>query len=202
MVCGMAPTVTDLADPYRLMAGSPGQPSSPGDPDMTPKKRPPPWNRGLRGAAAGWTPERKRRAAERHLRWIASHPEWLQRRRGERPDLWKTGSDPAVHQHYYRFLRARAQARFWAQEWWLTWTEYYEATREVIGRMGRGLDQFNLVRINTRLGWSKSNVELQTRRQAMHRKHTTGERQAPGSRGRPQGLGRGRHWWRKQQEKQ
>ena len=151
-----------------------------------------PWNRGLRGLEAGWTAERRQWQAQLRREWLRDHPEHPFGNPGG-PDHWKTGPDPDVRRLRYRFLRARAQARFWSQEWRLTWDEYLEIYRESGEWGGRGQRDLNLTRIDTDQGWWVDNVRLLPRGQAMRRR-TRGHRRI-----RPQGLGSkqaGRNWRR------
>lgn len=63
-----------------------------------------------------------------------------------------------------RFLRSRAQARYWCQSWQLTWEWYLTQMQTVpFKSIGRGLDQYNLIRRNKRQGWTPDNCELQLR---------------------------------------
>jgi len=141
-----------------------------------------PWNKGKRGLEAGWTPERRQRQSEKQKQWIRDNPHnpfW-----GEGgPDRWLTGPDPEVRRHRYRWLRARAQARFWGQEWTITWEDYLDLFKTAPGRWGRGMTQLNLTREDTRRGWHIWNVRLRTRSEAM-RRPTGGHRRI-----RPKGLG-------------
>ena len=151
-----------------------------------------PWNRGKTGLEAGWTPERRQRQAELQREWLRDHPEHPFGNPGG-PDNWITGPDPDVRRLRYRFLRARSQARFWHQEWRLTWDEYLAIYRESGEWGGRGMRDLNLTRVDTTQGWWVANVRLVPRGQAMRRR-TRGRK-----RSRPPGLGskaRGINWRR------
>ena len=127
-----------------------------------------PWNKGLKGDPRnGWTAERRQMMSE------------LMRERykdmGPQPHRWLFPEH--LRQHRYRFLRAKAQAKYWCQSWSITWDEYvklYEQCKGVWGRNsgGKGIKRdthINLVRINTQKGWQMDNVKLMERDTAMRR---------------------------------
>jgi hypothetical protein len=138
----------------------------------------PPWNKGKRGIEAGWTEERRKKASRRHKKWLREHPENPLGKKGPRPELWRTGPDKKVRQHYYRFLKARNQARFWAQEWTILWEDYLDIYKTMTGRWSRKKRDMNLARIDTSEGWHLWNVQLMKRSKAMRRK-TTNKRITP-----------------------
>ena len=111
---------------------------------------------------------------------------------GPRPDLWLTGPDPELKHLRRRWLRAKNQAKFWSQEWRLTWEQYRDIWVGHIDQLGRTTDSLNLVRRDTTRGWTLKNVHLMNRLEAMLRK-TRGKK-----RPRPPGLCGGLHQrWRK-----
>ena len=127
-----------------------------------------PWNKGLKGDPRnGWTEERRQQMSE------------MMRERykdmGPQPHRWLFPEH--LRQHRYRFLRAKAQAKYWCQSWSITWDEYvqlYEQCQGVWGRNsgGKGITKdthINLVRINTQKGWQMDNVRLMERDTAMRR---------------------------------
>ena len=129
----------------------------------------PSWNKGLTGIAAGWTKKRRRLASIRQKQWCIDNPRssfFLY----DKTSRWKTGPDPEVRKHYYRFLRMRCQAKYWNQEWTIKWEDYLDLMKTANGKWGRTLDSINLTRINTLEGWHIDNVELMSRRESMHRK--------------------------------
>ena len=152
-----------------------------------------PWNRGKRGLEAGWTAERRERQSQRQRQWLRDNPNHPFPGLGG-PSTWKTGPDPEVRRHYYRWLRAQAQARFWSQEWTLRWEDYLDIFKTAAGRWGgRDGAALHLARINTDLGWHLDNVHLVNRGESM-RRSTRGKRRIT-----PKGLGskaRGRDWRR------
>jgi len=144
-----------------------------------------PWNKGLTGLAAGWDDARRLRASKAQKRRIKLRPKKFQIlfRKGPQPKIWKTGPDKAIHKHYYRFLRAKAQARFWQQEWTISWEDYLDLYKTMLGRWSRATKHKNLTRIDTTEGWHIWNVQLMTRLTAM-RRSTKGRKRI-----RPAGLG-------------
>jgi hypothetical protein len=107
------------------------------------------------------------------------------------------GPDPEVQRHYYRWLRARAQARFWRQEWSILWEDYLDIFKTAPGKWSRSMEDLNLARIDTTQGWHLWNVRLMTRREAMTRS-TQGKRRI-----KPAGLGskqKGINWRKKKND--
>tara|TARA_A100001388_G_C28764456_1_gene499858 strand:- start:2076 stop:2528 length:453 start_codon:yes stop_codon:yes gene_type:complete len=127
------------------------------------------WNKGKTGLAAGWTPERRRVASERQRAWCKANPN-ANFFKYDKTSRWKTGPDPEVRKHYYRFLRMRCQAKYWCQEWSILWEDYLDLLKSSSAKWGRTKDSHNLVRINTQDGWHLSNVQLMNRQEAMRRK--------------------------------
>ena len=130
-----------------------------------------PWNKGLTGLAAGWDEARRKRASKAQRKRIKQRPKKYQAllRKGPRPKDWVTGPDKEVHKHYYRFLRAKAQAKFWSQAWPLKWDDYLDMFKTMIGKWGRKMQDINIARIDTTQGWHIWNVQLMTRTEAMSR---------------------------------
>jgi len=154
-----------------------------------------PWNQGKRGLEAGWTPERRQWAADQQRERIRLNPDKYScmTRSGPQPHTWITGPDPAIKQHRLRWSRARAQAKFWSQEWTLKWEDYLDLLKTAPGEWSRDANALNLTRVDTEEGWHIWNVRLMTRIDAMHRPTKDKHRI------RPKGLGskaRGRKWRR------
>ena len=126
------------------------------------------WNKGKTGIAAGWSDERRRLASVKQKQWCKDNPN-ANFFKYDKTKRWKTGPDPEVRKHYYRFLRMRCQAKFWGQEWTIIWEDYLDIMKTATGKWGRTLDSVNLVRINTAEGWHIDNVQLMSRRESMHR---------------------------------
>ena len=132
----------------------------------------PSWNKGKTGLEAGWTPERRKRASEKQKQWIRDNPSKAQFWKFKK-GVWKTGPDPEVRQHYYRFMRMRCQARYWCQEWTIIWEDYLDLLKSSSGSWGRTRDSINLVRIDKAQGWHIDNVKLMNRTEAMKRPRLT-----------------------------
>jgi len=138
-----------------------------------------PWNTGLRYSIE-MTPEQRRHRSEiRRGKGV-----------GPRPQRWITGPDPVVRQLRRRWLLAKNQAKFWSQEWDLSWDAYRDILLDHADKLGRRGDSLNLVRRDTEQGWSTGNVEVRERLTAMSRP-TQGKHRI-----RPKGLGKGTHHWR------
>jgi len=154
-----------------------------------------PWNKGLSGEAAGWTPERRQWAADQQRERVLANPDkyHIMHRSGPQPDTWITGPDPQVKEHRLRWSRSRAQARFWRQEWTISWEDYLDLLKTAPGEWSRDADALNLTRVDTRKGWHIWNVRLMKRIDAM-RRPTKGKQRV-----RPPGQGakaRGENWRR------
>jgi len=126
------------------------------------------WNKGKTGLAAGWTPERRAKASARQKAWCVENPKssFFQY---DRQSRWKTGPDPEVRAHYYRFLRMRCQARYWCQDWTIKWDDYLALLRDSSGKWGRTMGSINLVRLDTLKGWHMDNVQLMERSESLNR---------------------------------
>ena len=128
-----------------------------------------PWNKGLKGDPRnGWTDERR---AEMSSKMRERYKDM-----GPQPHRWLFPEH--LRQHRYRFLRAKAQAKYWCQPWTITWAEYVKLFDECEGTWGRNNESknqlgkdthINLVRINTLKGWQMDNVKLMQRDTAMRR---------------------------------
>ena len=127
------------------------------------------WNKGKTGIAAGWSDERRRQASIKQRAWCRANPN-SNFFKYDSQSRWKTGPDPEVRKHYYRFLRMRCQAKYWYQEWTILWEDYLDLLKSSSAEWGRSKDSMNLVRTNTQEGWHLSNVTLMNRQQAMKRK--------------------------------
>jgi len=155
-----------------------------------------PWNRGLSGEAAGWTPERRQRASERQRERVLENPDkyHIMFRSGPQPDTWITGPDPEIQEHRRRWSRSKAQARFWSQEWTILWEDYLDLLKTAPGRWGgRDGAALHLARRDTTRGWHIWNVHLVNRSQSMRRSTKDKKRI------KPKGLGskaRGINWRR------
>lgn len=127
------------------------------------------WNKGKTGLEAGWTKKRRRLASIKQKAWCKANPN-ANFFKYDRKNRWKTGPDPEVRDHYYRFLRMKCQARFYKQEWTILWEDYLDIMKTSDGKWGRTLDSVNLCRLDTAQGWHLDNVKLMNRYESMHRK--------------------------------
>ena len=152
-----------------------------------------PWNKGKTGEAAGWDEVRRQEASDNQKKRIKQDPDkfYVMFRSGPQPHTWKTGPDPEVKAHRLRWSRMKAQAKFWSQEWTISWEDYLDLYKTATGLWGRQKQNYNLTRVDTRQGWHTWNVQMMTRGEAMLRK-TKGHKRTV-----PKGQGKGRHWWRK-----
>lgn len=79
------------------------------------------------------------------------------------PHLWASGPDPDHHKLWRKFLVARNQARYWGQDWTVTWERYRDLLLPHINNLGRKKESRNLVRVNRLLPWSNDNVTVAER---------------------------------------
>jgi len=84
-------------------------------------------------------------------------------RPGPRPRTWVTGLDPQRHKDYYRFLRARAQARWRDEPWSLTFDQWLAVWGDL--RATPGADGYIMIRWDWSRGWTPRNCRVMTRRQ-------------------------------------
>lgn len=91
---------------------------------------------------------------------------------GQYPHIWKSGADPIDHKLWIDCQRARAQAWFRGQDWFITEQEYVQLWREDDRylRKGRTLSDLCLCRRDADLPWTLDNVEFKTREE--HYKNT------------------------------
>ena len=128
----------------------------------------PSWNKGKTGLEAGWTPERRLKQSIHQKQWCKANPN-SNFFKYDKTSRWKTGPDPVVRKHYYRFLRMRCQARYWCQDWSISWEDYLALLNNSTGEWGRTKQSVNLIRRDTLKGWHMDNVELMERSVAMKR---------------------------------
>ena len=85
--------------------------------------------------------------------------------RGQRPWQWMFPNDPLTKDAYYKYLRAKAQAKFRMEPWDLTW-DYWWA---LWTKSGQWLNRSNvksgycMSMTDRELGWVQNNVEIITR---------------------------------------
>lgn len=132
---------------------------------MTFKKNNISWNKGKTGEAAGWSEARRQQASERQKQYMAENPRYNM----GGPSHWKTGPDPDIHKLYYRWLRSKAQARYWCQIWGIVWEDYLNIYKTAPGSWGRNANDLHLTRIDTKKGWTLDNVKLAPRNESRKR---------------------------------
>jgi len=86
------------------------------------------------------------------------------------PHVWKSGPDPDHHRLWRGWLLARNQARYWHQDWSVTWEHYRDTMLPHINNLGRSKDSWNLVRRDRRLPWTESNVMAAQRKTVVSQK--------------------------------
>lgn len=74
------------------------------------------------------------------------------------PHLWTSGPNPDHHRLWRKFLVARNQAKYWHQEWTVSWEVYRDIMLPHINNMGRKKTSWNLVRKDRTLPWTETNV--------------------------------------------
>jgi hypothetical protein len=80
------------------------------------------------------------------------------------PNEWASGPDLFLHALWRKFLVARNQARYWGQDWTLTWEEFCALFKGIgLDQLGNGRDCKNIARIDWQKGWESGNVELASR---------------------------------------
>ena len=131
-----------------------------------------PWNKGKSGIEAGWTEDRRQRQSEQQKQWMKDNPQ--HRFWGEAgPHRWMTGPDPEIRQLRQRWSRSKAQARYFCQEWTITWEDYLDLYKTAPGTWrGRTSDVLHLSRQDRSKGWHIWNVLLENRGESMSRGKT------------------------------
>jgi hypothetical protein len=81
------------------------------------------------------------------------------------PNMWKSGPDPIDHRLYNDCQRARAQAWYRGEDWYITEEEYIRLWREDDRylKKGRTRESVCLVKIDKDLDWTLDNVHFITR---------------------------------------
>ena len=84
------------------------------------------------------------------------------RKQGTYPSIWASGPDPIDHKLFNDCQRARAQANFRNEGWFITEKEYIEIWRDNDNylRKGRCSGSLCLVRKDLDLPWTLDNVEI------------------------------------------
>ena len=89
---------------------------------------------------------------------------------GKKPHRWITGPDPIVQRLRRRWLLAKNQAKYWNQEWHITWDQYRDLLLDHEDQLGNRADAMNLCRTDKTEGWTIGNVTIMTQSQAGQRK--------------------------------
>ena len=84
--------------------------------------------------------------------------------------VWKSGPNPDHHRLWRKFLVARIQAKYWHQEWTVSWETYKDIMLPHINNMGRKKDSWNLVRKDRNLPWTETNVMAAQRKTVVSQK--------------------------------
>lgn len=89
----------------------------------------------------------------------------MSRRPGINPIQWKSGPDPVDHRLYVDCQRARAQAWYRGEDWFITEQEYIDLWRDQDRylKKGRTRESLCLSKIDQDLAWSLENVQFITR---------------------------------------
>ena len=89
------------------------------------------------------------------------------RKTGLYPKTWKSGPDEINHKLYTDCQRARAQAWYRGEEWYITEQEYIRLWREDDRylKKGRTVECLCLSKIDYTLPWTMDNVHFITRRE-------------------------------------
>jgi hypothetical protein len=101
------------------------------------------------------------------------------RKLGIYPHIWMSGPDHIDHKLYTDCQRARAQAWYRGEQWFITEKEYIEMWRKDDRYLmkGRHADAICMTKIDYDLPWTVDNVEFISRRehfrQCSHRRHSS-----------------------------
>ena len=85
--------------------------------------------------------------------------------RGQRPWQWMFPNDPKTKDAYYKYLKAKAQARYRMEPWDLTW-DYWWGLWTKSGQWNnrdRTKDGYCMSMQDRELGWVPGNVDIITR---------------------------------------
>jgi len=88
---------------------------------------------------------------------------------GRPRNSWITGSDPATHDKYVAWSKARAQAHFRGEVWSLSFDQWVDVWGTEWLQRGRGSHNLCLVRQDHSAAWDLSNIHIITRRQHCQR---------------------------------
>jgi hypothetical protein len=84
---------------------------------------------------------------------------------GPKPDRWKSGPDPQMHERYKKWQQNRNQAKYRKEEWNLSFHEWLSIWGDDIEKRGRTWDSMTMMRNDWTKPWSKDNVIIVTRQE-------------------------------------
>ena len=88
---------------------------------------------------------------------------------GVRPHVWKSGTDPQLHEQYTQWLRQRAQANFRKEAWDLSFEDFVEIWGTDWCHRGRASNDLCMTRDDYDLAWHKTNVTIVPRHEHVRR---------------------------------
>lgn len=89
--------------------------------------------------------------------------------RRKRPERWISGTDPARHEKYDPYLKAKAQANFRGEGWDMTFDEFEQLWGDLWYNRGRDADNNCMTRIDWNAPWTFDNCEIITRLEQLQR---------------------------------
>lgn len=95
------------------------------------------------------------------------------RKSGQYPRTWKSGPDPIDHKLYTDCQRARAQAWYRGEQWFITEEEYIRLWRtdDRYLRKGQTADSICMTKIDHDKPWTVDNVQFMERREHFRQTH-------------------------------
>jgi hypothetical protein len=97
---------------------------------------------------------------------------------GPRPQAWKTGPDPVVHEKYRAWVQCRNQAQWRGEIWKITFEQWQQMWTGKWDKRGRSSDALCITRCDMSLPWSEANAIIISRRE--HGRRKTGTRSTLG----------------------
>lgn len=87
------------------------------------------------------------------------------RKIGPYPHIWKSGPDAVDHKLYTDCQRARAQAWYRGEDWFITEQEYIDLWRQDdrYQKKGRTIESLCMSKIDYELPWTVDNVQIMSR---------------------------------------
>ena len=91
---------------------------------------------------------------------------WKNPSRGkERPNSWKSGTDPLRHRQYKIWVQQRNQAQFRGEGWSISFDQWLAIWGDMWPHRGRERGCYCMSRIDWSLPWTVKNVAIITREQ-------------------------------------